>query len=61
MNWMESDIVDRKYEALIFRIWGGISAVTSKGVVVPTATGSLLQKIPKTVSELTCFPYHVQT
>jgi hypothetical protein len=61
VNWMESDVVHRKYEALIFRMWGAISTVTSKGVIVPAATGSLLPKIPKTVNELTCSPYHRQT
>ena len=61
MNWMESDVIHRKYKALIFRIWGAISTVTSKGVIVPAATGSLIPKFQKKVDELTCSPYHRQT
>jgi hypothetical protein len=40
MNWIESDVVHRKNNALVFGVGVDVAAVAPKGVVVPEITGS---------------------
>ncbi len=59
MNWVESDIVHRKNDTLVFGVGVDIAAVAPKGVVVPGITGLFLV-FTRGFYVLTCFPYRQQ-